>query len=290
MDSYEFPDIPDLEYPQIPRASSTRIPLHSSKADQQRERNRQAQRRHRQSIKQRLEKYDRLRESLQDPENDPKDSEDFANLPSNQQQNLPSPSTSRTPSVPTSSILSRPLSEVDVDQPKNAQPADPYDTLSQSSRAWSTAQDINSSPGSLQSEKHSLMTFSPSDAAFELDPSSVFSQLEFETKIKADSQWGSGRTLLHQGVVLNSEDIVLVLLAHVADMEARDYDGRTPLHLAAALGYVSIGRLLLMHGAATTVSWPDKCGLTPMHLAVQNGHAPMVEALVEFGAGVNLRF
>ncbi|OQD80084.1 hypothetical protein PENANT_c039G03923 [Penicillium antarcticum] len=245
---------------------------------------------------------------FKDPENDPKDSEDFANLPSNQQQNLPSPLTSRTPSVPTPSILSRPLSEVDVDQPKNDQPVDPYDTLSQSSRALaeyakgfssplSTAQDINSSLGSLQNEKHGLMslyfkikTFSSSDAAFELDLSSVFSPLEFETKIKADSQWGSGRTLLHQGVVLNSEDVVLVLLAHVADMEARDYNGRTPLHLAAALGYVSIGRLLLMHGAATTVSWPDKRGLTLMHLAVQNGHAPMVEALVEFGAGVNLRF
>lgn len=115
-----------------------------------------------------MEKYDRLRESLQDPENDPKDSEDFANLPSNQQQNLPSLSTSRIPSVPTPSILSSLLSEVDVDQPKNSQPADPHDTLSQPCRALtghangsssplSTAQDINSSSGSPQAEKHCSM-------------------------------------------------------------------------------------------------------------------------------------
>lgn len=89
---------------------------------------------------------------------------------------------------------------------------------------------------------------------------------------------------------MDSEDIGLVLLAQVADVEARDHDGRTPLHLAAALGHARIGRLLLMHGAAATLSLEDRHGLTAMHLAVQNGHAPIVEDLVEFGADVNLQF
>lgn len=95
---------------------------------------------------------------------------------------------------------------------------------------------------------------------------------------------------MHQGVIIDSEETVSVLLAHVADVKAQDNEGRTPLHLAAALGYTSIGRLLLMHGAAATVSMADRHGLTALHLAVQNGHVPMVKALVEFGADVNLRF
>lgn len=32
----------------------------------------------------------------------------------------------------------------------------------------------------------------------------------------------SGRTLLHQGVIIDSEELVLILLAHFADVEARD--------------------------------------------------------------------
>jgi ankyrin repeat protein len=91
-------------------------------------------------------------------------------------------------------------------------------------------------------------------------------------------------------VILNSEEMVSVLLAHVADIKAQDDDGQTPLHVAAAVGYVRVGRLLLMHGAAATMSMVDRHGLTAMHLAVQNGHVPMVEALIEYGADVNLRF
>lgn len=132
--------------------------------------------------------------------------------------------------------------------------------------------------------------FTPSDTSFPLDPNLLSPPLELESYTMACDQRALGRTLLHQGVILDSEEIVSVLLAHVADVGARDNDGRTPLHLAAALGHARIGRLLLMHGAAATVSMADRHGLTAMHLAVQNAHCPMVEALVEFGADVNLRF
>lgn len=134
------------------------------------------------------------------------------------------------------------------------------------------------------------MAVPPSDTSFPLDPNLLSPSSEIESNARACNGQAFGRTLLHQGVIMNSEDIVSVLLAHVADVKAQDNDGRTPLHVAAALGYARVGRLLLMHGAAATVSMADGHGLTAMHLAVQNGHASMVEALVECGADINLRF
>ncbi|KAJ6163931.1 hypothetical protein N7497_003910 [Penicillium chrysogenum] len=154
----------------------------------------------------------------------------------------------------------------------------------------STVHDGDSSTVSSRVEEHFSVAVPPSDTSFPLDPNLLSPSLEFESNARACNGQAFGRTLLHQGVILNSEEIVSVLLAHVADVKAQDNDGRTPLHVATALGYARVGRLLLMHGAAATVPMADGHGLTAMHLAVQNGHASMVEALVECGADINLRF
>ncbi len=71
-------------------------------------------------------------------------------------------------------------------------------------------------------------------------------------------------------------------LAAGADPTARDEQGTTPLHMAAAWGYESVFKALLDAGAK-----PDarhKKGSTPLHAAAFGGDASVVKALLDVGA------
>lgn len=58
-----------------------------------------------------------------------------------------------------------------------------------------------------------------------------------------------GCSPLHWASVTNRVDFMLLLLAHGADVNARDSAGRTPLYACAAFGAVEATALLLEHGA-----------------------------------------
>jgi hypothetical protein len=61
--------------------------------------------------------------------------------------------------------------------------------------------------------------------------------------------------------------IVKSLLSHKPSLVAeRDNDGRTPLHLAAAKGDVTVCQLLMKKGSQ--LSETDSCGRTPLHWAI----------------------
>lgn len=63
--------------------------------------------------------------------------------------------------------------------------------------------------------------------------------------------------------------------------------GRTALHVAAFLGRVRIGRLLVQSGAhVNAVCWTT--ALTPLHVACDRGNVAFVEALVECGAPIHV--
>jgi ankyrin repeat protein len=66
-----------------------------------------------------------------------------------------------------------------------------------------------------------------------------------------------------------------------ADVEARDKDGQTPLHVASQAGPLDIARMLIEHGAE--VSAQDKIGQTPLHLASQAGRLEIARMLIESG-------
>jgi ankyrin repeat protein len=75
------------------------------------------------------------------------------------------------------------------------------------------------------------------------------------------------------------------LLAEGTDIATQDFEGRTPLHMAALNGHTLLVDLLISEGA--DVASRDKTGQTPLHLAAAEGHERVVELLLDKGVHVD---
>jgi hypothetical protein len=80
---------------------------------------------------------------------------------------------------------------------------------------------------------------------------------------------------------------VKLLLERGADPNAKNKDGKTPLHVAAIRGSVDVARLLLQYGVDPNVQ--DERGRTPLHVAAIRGRVDVVRFLLEHGANPNAR-
>ncbi|OXB54970.1 hypothetical protein ASZ78_012746 [Callipepla squamata] len=80
-------------------------------------------------------------------------------------------------------------------------------------------------------------------------------------------------------------DAVQVLLKHSADVNARDKNWQTPLHIAAANKAVKCAEALVPLLSNVNVS--DRAGRTALHHAAFSGHVEMVSLLLSRGANIN---
>ncbi len=72
-----------------------------------------------------------------------------------------------------------------------------------------------------------------------------------------------------------------------ADVNKKNEQGQTPLHIAARNGSKNVAEVLIERGGE--VDAKDNEGRTPLHLASENGHAPVIDLLITHKAQVNSR-
>lgn len=95
-------------------------------------------------------------------------------------------------------------------------------------------------------------------------------------------------TPLHWGVDMGAvagagqrEEVVLTLIAVGANLDAKDFEGSTPLLRACMSGSENLVRLLIAAGADTTT---NKFGWTPFLESVRGGYDAIVVQFLERGA------
>ncbi|XP_022727983.1 ankyrin-1-like [Durio zibethinus] len=87
--------------------------------------------------------------------------------------------------------------------------------------------------------------------------------------------------LLHYAAAINRVDLMEILFRAYksVDINAVDFCGKTPIHIAASYGYTEVIRFCLSVGRNPEVLDINRC--TPLHLAAQEGHLDAVECLLE---------
>jgi ankyrin repeat protein len=105
------------------------------------------------------------------------------------------------------------------------------------------------------------------------------------SRANLETRDGQGRTLLHITALGLHEKYIKILLAGGADIEARDDQGATPLILALSAGKWRLAVMLVAAGAQVKVRRKD--GLTPLHFS--GGQRDVAEHLLAKGAEVNAR-
>ncbi|MEP6664773.1 MAG: ankyrin repeat domain-containing protein, partial [Verrucomicrobiota bacterium] len=98
-------------------------------------------------------------------------------------------------------------------------------------------------------------------------------------------------TALHRAVDAGHKEMVELLIAHKADVEAKNFStGATSLHLASQKGFKAIAEILLKNKADVNArNGQNQNGNTPLHLAAAAGHKAVAELLLSNGADVNVK-
>ena len=114
------------------------------------------------------------------------------------------------------------------------------------------------------------------------DCNEVLDHFLLKLNFHVDAKNNNGRTPLHVAAWNGHSNVVHHLLSRGAGVDTKDNDGRTPLHDAAWNGRSDIVQHLLDGGAG--IDTKDKDGKTPLRLAEDKGHHDVV-ALLESKVG-----
>ena len=90
---------------------------------------------------------------------------------------------------------------------------------------------------------------------------------------------------IHDAVAKGNIEVVKQHLEVGADINAKDEDSYSPLHLAALEGHKEIAKLLVDKG--TEVNAKGFFGKTPLHYAANQGFKEITELLIDNGVNVN---
>jgi len=105
----------------------------------------------------------------------------------------------------------------------------------------------------------------------------------------ADVNAKDGYTPLHEAAAAGQKEVVELLIAKGAHVNARDVGGATPLHYAGInrKGVRGVAELLIAKGA--DVNAKGDTGDTPLNWAARRGHREDVELLIAMGADINAK-
>jgi len=105
------------------------------------------------------------------------------------------------------------------------------------------------------------------------------------TSLGADPRQCSafGRSLLHSAVVDRHPDVLEWAISQGLDVNGKDRNGSTPLHLAVYFGRREMAKALLMAGDDPNVH-NNMGGGTPLHVAARQGQKDFASLLLEYGA------
>ncbi len=104
---------------------------------------------------------------------------------------------------------------------------------------------------------------------------------------EVNSRNEDGDTTLHLAALYDSKKMIELLIANGAVVDAKNNIGETPLHNAAWAGETTTVGALLEHGA--DVNAKDNYGDTPLHEAVRKGHKNIVKILLAHEANMNIQ-
>ena len=103
--------------------------------------------------------------------------------------------------------------------------------------------------------------------------------LEAGAPIRARSSNAMNNHPIHAAAAGKRPEIVSILIAAGADVNATQAGGFTPLHAAAQNGDVDMAKELLANGANSNIRADN--GQLPLDLALGQGHKPLVDILME---------
>ncbi|KAM4629266.1 CARD- and ANK-domain containing inflammasome adapter protein [Polymixia lowei] len=95
------------------------------------------------------------------------------------------------------------------------------------------------------------------------------------------------KTALHLAAMEGKVDALMSLLSHKGRGGAKDMDGSTPLHYAAASGHYAVVTALLRALKKKEIDERNVWRKTPLHAAAEKGHDGVAELLLGAGAKIN---